>query len=334
MYILHRNINKFETQLCKKFLQIWEYMLERRVEESRKLRQPVVIELENIIRDDLGDLRSMLAREYLSLIGGLEDAAKFHHMSSRNSDSLSDKDRRLFEMLMCMSSRVVWIALQRKHLTLIELEMGRVFRSDFFNIIVHRRQVASFKRSAAEDRVMIGPSNRYERKLLQRSPLVKELMLGEHCHRMLGAGFKHFQPLDARINYLEAAYAAPEELLLGMGVTVGVLGIPRDEYDPVLMTRERTSKTFNKPPIEVPPFKIPPRVRHGDDDIPKTFPVEPCKYKETEQTRLARITQCKMWRKHVKKALEVANPDEIRRAVSGKLAHVTSSVISSAAKEE
>lgn len=48
-----------------------------------------------------------------------------------------------------------------------------------------------------------------------------------------------------------------------MGVTVGVIGIPRDEYDPVLMTRERTSKTFNKPPIEVPPFKIPPRVRHG-----------------------------------------------------------------------
>lgn len=94
-------------------------MLERRIEESRKLRQPVVIELENIIRDDLGDLRSMLAREYLSLIGGLEDAAKFHHMSSRNNDSLSDKDRRLFEMLICMSSRVVWIALQRKHLTLI-----------------------------------------------------------------------------------------------------------------------------------------------------------------------------------------------------------------------
>lgn len=47
--------------------------------------------------------------------------------------------------------------------------MGRVFRSDFFNIIVHRRQVAPFKKSPAEDRVMIGASNRYERKLLQRS---------------------------------------------------------------------------------------------------------------------------------------------------------------------
>lgn len=72
--------------------------------------------------------------------------------------------------------------------------MGRVFRSDFFNIIVHRRQVAPFKKSPAEDRVMIGASNRYERKLLQRSPLVKELMLGEHDHRMLGAGFKDFHP--------------------------------------------------------------------------------------------------------------------------------------------
>ncbi|GJQ88148.1 hypothetical protein Trydic_g13152 [Trypoxylus dichotomus] len=311
------------------FLDIWEYMLERRIEESRKLRQPVVIELENVIKDDLGDLRSMLAREYLSLIGGLEDAAKFHHMSTRNNDSLSDKDRRIFEMLICMSARVVWVALQRKHLTLIELEMGRIFRSDFFNIIVHRRQVGSFKRSAAEDRVMMGLSNKYERKLLQRSPLVKELMLGEHDHRMLGAGFKNFQPSDERIRYLEAAYAAPEELLLGMGVTVGVLGIPRDEYDPVLMTRERTSKTFNKPPIEVPPFKIPSRAYHGDEEVPQTFPVEPCKYKETEQTKLARITQCKMWQKHVKKILEGgATPEEMGPSGSGKLTHMDSNISS------
>lgn len=79
-------------------------------------------------------------------------------------------------------------------LTFLELETNRVFRSDIFNIIVHRRNVAGFARTPAEDRVMIGASNRYERTLLQKSPLVKELIFGEHDHRMLGAGFKEFHP--------------------------------------------------------------------------------------------------------------------------------------------
>lgn len=67
---------------------------------------------------------------------------------------------------------------------------------------------------------------------------------------------------DERITYLEAAYAAPENELFELGITVGVLGIPREEFDPVLMTRERTSKTYCKAPIEVPPFVIPGPTKH------------------------------------------------------------------------
>lgn len=100
-------------------IQLWEQVLDRRIESKRKLWQPVVTELENIVRDDLADLRSMVAREYLSILSGIEDARRFHHMNNKNNDSLSDKDRRLFEMLMCMIVRVVWVALQRKNLGLI-----------------------------------------------------------------------------------------------------------------------------------------------------------------------------------------------------------------------
>lgn len=67
---------------------------------------------------------------------------------------------------------------------------------------------------------------------------------------------------DERIRYLEIAYAAPEELLIDYGVTVGILGIGRDELDPVLMPKERTSEDINKEVRELPKFKIPPRVHH------------------------------------------------------------------------
>lgn len=61
----------------------------------------------------------MVAREYCTILYGGADAKKFHHMNNKNNDSLSDKDRRLFETLICMSVRVVWIALSRKNLSLI-----------------------------------------------------------------------------------------------------------------------------------------------------------------------------------------------------------------------
>lgn len=91
----------------------------RRIESKRKLWQPTVTEQENLVRDNLADLRSMVAREYCCIILGIEDAKRFHHMNNKNNTSLSDKDRRLFEKLLCMAVRVVWIALQRKHYTLI-----------------------------------------------------------------------------------------------------------------------------------------------------------------------------------------------------------------------
>lgn len=100
-------------------------MMARREEVKRKLWQPLVTELENIVRDDLSDLRSMVAREYCCLLSGIEDAARYHHMSNKNGTSLSDKDRRQFEVLICMAIRVVWVALQRRYLNLIGIDTKR-----------------------------------------------------------------------------------------------------------------------------------------------------------------------------------------------------------------
>lgn len=94
-------------------------MLKRREEALRKLWQPVVEELENTVRDDLADLRSMVAREYCSIIVGKCDAKAFHHMNNRDNRSLGERDRQLFKRLVTISTRVVWVALERKQINLI-----------------------------------------------------------------------------------------------------------------------------------------------------------------------------------------------------------------------
>lgn len=76
-------------------------------------------ELENRVRDDLADLRAMVSREYCYILMGAADAKKYHHMNNKNNTSLSDNDRKLFETLIGMAVRVVWIALQRRSLSLI-----------------------------------------------------------------------------------------------------------------------------------------------------------------------------------------------------------------------
>lgn len=75
--------------------------------------------LEDEIMSNLGDLRSILSREYHRLTCGMTDAWKFYHLNNKNNVSTSDKDRRLFEAFMCVAVRVIWWALHRKNFCLI-----------------------------------------------------------------------------------------------------------------------------------------------------------------------------------------------------------------------
>lgn len=94
-------------------------MVAKREEARRKLRQPIVDVLEDRTSQELADLRSMVAREYMSLVLGVGEARPFHHMKNTENMSLSDKDRRLFETWINVAVRVVWIALQRKNFSSI-----------------------------------------------------------------------------------------------------------------------------------------------------------------------------------------------------------------------
>ncbi|VEN39501.1 unnamed protein product [Callosobruchus maculatus] len=228
------------------YFQIWNKLQARRVEGARKLRQPLVDILENEIRDDLSDLRSMVARNYAVLMLGIGDAKQFHHMNNRNNVSLSDKDRRRFETFVIMSERVVYIALTRKYLSLI---------------VIHGHQNPAFMANAEEERILLGKACATECKLFQRSPVIQELILDQHDYRMLAIGVADMGQYDDRQNYLEIAYAAPEELLEPLGVPVGILGIPRKYFDATLKPRELSTTRRDSIMKPIPEFVIPKKKR-------------------------------------------------------------------------
>lgn len=53
---------------------------------------------------------------------------------------------------------------------------------------------------------------------------------------------------------------------------------------------------------------------HRDEEMPQTFPQKPCKYQETEQTRLARTRQQRIWRKYTSTGADITFNDVTKSA--------------------
>ncbi|XP_018580026.1 uncharacterized protein LOC108917761 [Anoplophora glabripennis] len=280
------------------YFQVWNALQLRRKEAKRKLRQPIVTLLENRVRDDLSDMRSMVARDYAIILLGIGDAKKFHHMNNQNNESFSDRDRRLFEPLVLMATRVVWIALCRRYLSLIEKELNRLLRTKVFSPYEHKLvKNAAFNTTPEEDRILMGKACRFEQKLLHRSPAIQEIILDNHDYRMLSIGVTDIHCDDRRQVFLEAAYSAPEEQLEKLQVPVGILGIPRKYFDPMLKPRELSTTRRMSTMRAIPDFILPPLFPY--DTKSDTLPKGPTKYQETEATKEARKKQCQLWRQYV-----------------------------------
>lgn len=78
------------------------------------------------MKEDLEDLRVLIGRFYAGII--------FGELGINAVDYISRTDEiLLFEYFLRVSSIVVWIALERKYLSIIKVELGRIFRTANFN---------------------------------------------------------------------------------------------------------------------------------------------------------------------------------------------------------
>ncbi|KPJ16919.1 Uncharacterized protein C14orf50 [Papilio machaon] len=219
------------------YLQIADEMARRMLELEAKVRTPYCDMVENEFRDNLSDLRVLIAKEYSTMIIGGGDTRKFHHMGpQKKRKSLSDKDAHLFETLLRMTVQIVWLALGRKAFNQIELEINRIFKSEIFNAVEHTLHTDYVAKMMKEEReALLGICLRRDKKLNTRSPLMNEVF----CHRdidfrLLSLGVVKYNQYSARTLYMKRAVAGPEESLAEFGIVLGILGMPRSIFDTML----------------------------------------------------------------------------------------------------
>ncbi|KAI5635506.1 protein phosphatase 1 inhibitor domain-containing protein [Phthorimaea operculella] len=224
---------------CHYYLQIGQEMAERVKESQTKIRTARSDEIEAIYKQNLGDLRCLVAKEYANFLCGVQDTKAFHHMGDRKKrKSLSQKDARFIETFTLMCTQIVWLALGRRSFNQLELEINRLTKTDIYNSVEHRLKTGYYSSLTQLERdVLFGHCAPKNPKLISRSPLMSEVLCKQKRkvdYRLMGIGNIDYEYLPERFRYLLVAIAGPEEDLENWNVTVGILGKPRSHFDTAL----------------------------------------------------------------------------------------------------
>ncbi|XP_060800723.1 uncharacterized protein LOC106131069 [Amyelois transitella] len=221
------------------YLQIADEMARRMLEQETKVRTPDSDEIERVYKENLEDLRLLIAKEYSTYVTGSGEFKKFHHMGpSKKLCSLSKKGNIVFETLIRLSIQIVWLALDRKSFNQIELEMHRLFKTEKFNMIEHTlKSNYVAKMSPQERHILFGDCIQRECMMKTQSPLMNEIRCKRIIDwRLLGLGTVKYPYLGPRLQYLQDALILPESNLKKKRVSVGILGLQRSRFD--IMLRE------------------------------------------------------------------------------------------------
>uniref|UniRef100_A0A2A4JB42 Uncharacterized protein n=1 Tax=Heliothis virescens TaxID=7102 RepID=A0A2A4JB42_HELVI len=225
---------------CGYSIQTEDDMRERALELETKLRTPDSDSLEDEFRDNLADLRILVAKEYMTILTGAGDMKPFHHMGPlKKRRSLIEKDARSFETFIRMCVQIVYLSLGRRYYNQIELETHRLLKSEAFNAVGHKSQAskasAEVQRSGHIQDVLLGKCLRHVRQLKIHSPLMNEVFCARQVdYRLLGLGLVKYPDLTPRLRYLRLAIANPEEDMAMEDVIIGIIGMPRTRFDTML----------------------------------------------------------------------------------------------------
>ncbi|XP_071868504.1 protein phosphatase 1 regulatory subunit 36 isoform X1 [Bombus fervidus] len=228
----------------------WEELMKERTATMKKAPNPLAQGYRYRYAEEMQILRCVLGREYADLIVGCHDVIQYHHMTGGKkgapsvTQSQGEKDLRIFEVLICMTHRIVWIALERKYFSLIEIELHRLFRTETYNIAERRSHIIQ-DMLPNDIQVLQGHKIQVKRKLLRNSPLIQGLIYSDSDYRLLSLGIED-NSNDERILYLKYALVAEEDKLHKLGIKVGILGENRTNYDILLMPLEEKNEEQDK----------------------------------------------------------------------------------------
>ncbi|XP_020734872.1 protein phosphatase 1 regulatory subunit 36 isoform X4 [Odocoileus virginianus] len=190
-------------------------------------------EMEMII-SKLEAAQKYLAQKYCVLVLGLGMPEKHHMSCGKGKISDTQKDWKFFESFYTFCTYVAWIVFRRQHFTEIEEEIGRLFRSNMFNIPRRKREDEESggekkRMTFVQFRRMMAKRPAIKKAIHMRSPVMSTLLpslrekaqnVSEKKYRRIGTKFP-------------AQLQEPRETLDSLHMPiVGILGEPRCQFNP------------------------------------------------------------------------------------------------------
>ncbi|XP_049754190.1 protein phosphatase 1 regulatory subunit 36 isoform X3 [Elephas maximus indicus] len=246
-FMKNKNLDNFLMAL----LYYLSYFLEK-ISLERKPKSYMVALVEKkemkLVLSKLDIAQKYLAQKYCILVLGLAMPDKHHMCCGKEKISDTQKDWKFFESFYTFCAYIAWIVFRRQHLTDIEEEIGRLFRSNMFNIPRRKREDEESggekkRMTFVQFRRMMAKRPAIKKAINMRSPVLSTLLPSprEKAQNIFEKKFHHGSiKLQAKIQkHLESldTVAMP---------VVGILGEPRCLFNPHTLQPlelEETAKT-------------------------------------------------------------------------------------------
>ncbi|XP_060243663.1 protein phosphatase 1 regulatory subunit 36 isoform X2 [Meriones unguiculatus] len=138
-FMRNKNLDSFLMAL----LYYMSYYLEKiSIEKKPQSYMVGLVEKKEIelVMSKLEDAQKYLAQKYCVLVLGIGMADKHHMNCGKEKISDTQKDWKFFESFYTFCTCVAWVVFRRQYLREIEEEIGRLFRTNMFNIPRRRRE--------------------------------------------------------------------------------------------------------------------------------------------------------------------------------------------------
>ncbi|KAG8249293.1 hypothetical protein J6590_022278 [Homalodisca vitripennis] len=234
------------------YLQIHEDLRYRKLSyATQRLKHPISSVRETLCKKHLSKLRCRIGQEYALIIAGEGFYKKYHHMNNPLNQSYVAKDIQLNEYMSKLLARIVWVALYRTNYKEIEVEIARLFHFKNINGKVRRHNLPSFK-FENNHQILQGNPLRFSSHWHMLSPVISDIFINDDDPDLLLS--KNTNSTDfvaTEICGLEAALILPEELLARFDIVVGILGLPRENFETMLHLKQQRQKSLLEEELEL-----------------------------------------------------------------------------------
>ncbi|XP_062037423.1 protein phosphatase 1 regulatory subunit 36 isoform X1 [Lepus europaeus] len=193
--------------------------------------------------------QSYLAQKYCVLVLGLGMPDKHHMSCGKEKISDTQKDWKFFECFYTFCTYVAWVVFRRQHLTEIEEEVGRLFRTSMFNIPRRKREDEELggekkRMTFVQFRRMMAKRPAIKKAINMRSPVMSTL-LPSHREKAQTIVEKKYHQVGTKL-------PAQTHLDFVPLPKVGILGEPRSLFNPhtlLPLEPEETEKAGRHPSL-------------------------------------------------------------------------------------